>query len=285
MKFGMNLLLWTDDPTQERLLPLYERLAGMGYDGVELPIFDPQPRVEAYATLGRRLDDMGLARTAVAIRTPNDDPLSPDPAVRRAAVECTQRAIDCCEASGCALLCGPLYAVVGQFSGAGPTDEEWGRSVAVLRDAADYAARSDVTLALEYLNRFEIYLLNTAADTARFARDVARANLGVHYDTFHANIEEKDVSVAIEGCASQLRHVHISENDRGTPGAGQVRWSETFEALARCGYDGWLTVEAFGQLLPSLAAATKIWRPLFDDPEQLAEDALGFMKRQWAAVS
>jgi D-psicose/D-tagatose/L-ribulose 3-epimerase len=284
MKFGMNLLLWTDDPTQERLLPLYERLAGMGYDGVELPIFDAQPRVEAYATLGRRLDDMGLARTAVAIRTPNDDPLSPDPAVRRAAVECTQRAIDCCEASGCALLCGPLYAVVGQFSGAGPTDEEWGRSVAVLRDAADYAARSDVTLALEYLNRFEIYLLNTAADTARFARDVARANLGVHYDTFHANIEEKDVSVAIEGCASQLRHVHISENDRGTPGKGHIDFVATAKALRAAGYDGWLTIEAFGTALPGLAAATRVWREFFPSREEVYEYGLKTLRGSWAAT-
>jgi D-psicose/D-tagatose/L-ribulose 3-epimerase len=283
MKFGMNLLLWTDDPTQEALLPLIGRLAGMGYDGIELPIFDPQP--EAYAKLGRRLDDLGLERTAVAIRTRDDDPLSPNAAIRRAALDRTRRVIDCCEASGCRLLGGPLYAAIGEFSGRGPTDEEWARSVEVLRQASDYAARVDVTLALEFLNRFEIYLLNTAADTARFARDVGRANLGVHYDTFHAHIEEKDVGAALASCAAELVHVHISENDRGTPGRGQVNWGETFRALARCGYDGWLTVEAFGQVLPGLAAATKIWRPLFHDAEELAAEALDFMKREWAAVA
>lgn len=283
MKFGMNLLLWTDDPTQESLLPLYERLAAMGFDGLELPVFDPRP--EAYALLGRRLDEMGLERTAVAIRNPEDDPISPDPGVRRAALEATQRAIDCCEAAGAKLLCGPLYAAIGQFSGSGPTKEEWHRSVEVLGDAADYAARSGTRLSLEFLNRFEIYLLNTAADTARFAREVARDNLGVHYDTFHAAIEEKDVSGAIAGCADQLTHVHISENDRGTPGRGQVRWEETFRALADARYDGWLTIEAFGQALPSLAAATKIWRPLFDDPEKLAKEGLAFMREQWRAVS
>jgi len=283
MRFGINLLLWTGDPTQESLLPLYERLAAIGYDGLELPIFDPQP--EVYAQLGQRLADMGLACTAVASRTPEDDPLSPSAAVRAAALEGTRRAIDCCEAAGCDLLAGPLYAAVGAFSGAGPTDEEWARSVEVLREAADYAARVDVTLALEFLNRFEIYLLNTAADTARFARDVGRANLGVHYDTFHAHIEERDVAAALESCAAVLEHVHIAENDRGTPGRGQVNWSETFRALARTGYDGWLTVEAFDHVQPSLAAATRIWRPLFEDAEQLAAQALTFMKREWAAVA
>ncbi len=283
MKFGMNLFLWTDDPTQEALLPLYERLAAMGFDGVELPIFDATP--EAFAELGRRLGEMGLERTAVTVRNAEEDPISPDPAVRAAALDATKRAIDCCEAAGARLLGGPLYAAIGEFSGSGPTDEEWARSVAVMRDAADYAARVDVSLSLEFLNRFEIYLLNTAADTARFAREVDRGNLGVHYDTFHANLEEKDVATAINACADRLTHVHISENDRGTPGHGQVRWAESFEALAGAGYDGWLTIEAFGQALPSLAAATKIWRPLFDDPEQLASDGLAFMRDQWSRVA
>ena len=52
-------------------------------------------------------------------------------------------------------------------------------------------------------------------------------------------------------------HVHISENDRGTPGTGHVHWDETFAALHKVKYDGWLTIEAFGRALPDLAAATQ----------------------------
>ncbi len=216
MKFGMNLLLWTDDPTDERWLPLYGRLKGMGFDGIELPIFDAD--VEAFGRLGAQLDDLGLERTAITVRAPEDDPISPDSNVRAAALDATKRAIDCCEAAGCRLLGGPLYAAIGQVSGCGPTVEEWARGVEVMRDAADYAARKEIVLAFEFLNRFEIYLLNTAADTARFSRDINRSNLGVHYDTFHANIEEKDPEAALRACAANLIHVHISENDRGTPG-------------------------------------------------------------------
>ena len=279
MKYGMNLLLWTDDPTRESLLPLYGRLRAMGFDGVELPIFDPVP--ERFAALGRRLDDLGLERTAVTVRTPADDPISPDPAVRRAAVERSRLAVDCCEAAGAALLGGPLYAALGSFSGSPPTKEEWERSVACIREMADHAARAGVTLALEFLNRFEIYLLNCAADAARFVRDVGRPNCTVHYDTFHAHIEEKDPAAAIAACAAELGHVHVSENDRGTPGRGQVDWEATFDALHRAGYDGWLVIEAFGQALPGLAAATKIWRRMFDDEETLAREGLAFMRRAW----
>jgi D-psicose/D-tagatose/L-ribulose 3-epimerase len=105
--------------------------------------------------------------------------------------------------------------------------------------------------------------------------------VGVHYDTFHAHIEEKDVVLAIENAGAAIRHVHVSENDRSTPGRGQVRWAETFGALRRIGYDGWLTIEAFGAALPSLAAATKIWRRLFVDEEVLAREGLAFVTRAW----
>ena len=65
------------------------------------------------------------------------------------------------------------------------------------------------------------YLLNTHADAARFAREVDHPNCRVMYDTFHANIEEKDIAQAIRDCSDVLVHVHISENDRSTPGEGK----------------------------------------------------------------
>jgi D-psicose/D-tagatose/L-ribulose 3-epimerase len=279
MKYGMNLLLWTDDPTQESFLPLYERLKAMGFDGVELPIFDAVP--ERYEALGRRLDDMGLLRTAVTVRNAENDPISADPAIRAAAANATKLAVDCCEAARATHLVGPFYAAIGCFSGAPPTADEWQRSVTCMQQVADHAARADVHLSFEFLNRFEIYLLNCAADAARFVREVDRPNCSFLYDTFHANIEEKDVAGAIRDNAAELGHVHISENDRSTPGRGQVDWKTSFDTLAEVGYAGWLVIEAFGQALPALVAATKIWRRMFDDEETLAREGLAFMKKEW----
>jgi D-psicose/D-tagatose/L-ribulose 3-epimerase len=121
-------------------------------------------------------------------------------------------------------------------------------------------------------------LLNCAADTVRFIQDVDHPQCRMMYDTFHANIEEKSPGAAIRACSPYLVHVHISENDRSTPGYGGVNWTENFRALGEVGYDGWLVVEAFGLALPELAAATKIWRRMFDSEEQLARDALAFMR-------
>ncbi len=280
MRFGMNLLLWTDNAARDEFAPVLERLKRMGFDGVEVPVFDLTPAT--YAKLGKRLDDLGLQRTAVTVRTAEDDPISPDAAVRALGVERNKRVLDCCQAGGMTLLAGPYYAALGRFSGAGPTALEWRHGVESMRQVAEHAGRCQVTLAIEPLNRFEIYLLNSAEDGARFCREVAHPRCKLLYDTFHAHIEEKSISGALQACRDQLTHIHISENDRSTPGRGQVNWAETFDALRRINYDGWLTIEAFGLALPSLAAATRIWRRMFVDEEQLAQEGLAFMQREWS---
>jgi D-psicose/D-tagatose/L-ribulose 3-epimerase len=138
-------------------------------------------------------------------------------------------------------------------------------------------------LAIEYLNRFECYFLTTAAEARALVKEVNHPSFRLMYDTFHANIEEKAVGPTISSIADSLIHVHISENDRGTPGTGLVRWEETFRALRKAGYDGWLVIEAFGRALPALAAATRVWRDLFPNPDEVITQGLRFMREQWAA--
>lgn len=280
MRFGINTFLWSDDVTGEAFLPLFERLKGMGFDSVEPAIF--QTDSTTFAELGRQLDGMGLDRTAVTAFSAEHNLIAPEAKVRAAGLAQLKRTIDCCQALDAKILAGPLQAALGVFSGAGPTEQEWAWAVEGLRAAAEYAEQAGVVLALEFLNRFEIYLLNCASDAHRMVRDVDHPNLRMMYDTFHSNIEEKSVEDAITGCADAIVHVHISENDRSTPGQGLVRWDETFAALKQVGYDGRLTIEAFGQSLPALSAATKIWRKMFDDEDQLAADGLAFMQQSWS---
>lgn len=279
MRYGMNLLLWTDVLCDE-VLPRLDELKRMGYDTVELPIFESA--VEKYAAWSKHLDGAGLARTAATVRGADDNPMSPDPAVRRKGVAANKAALDCCQAAGVTVMCGPFFCALGSFSGAGPTPDEWRWAVDSMRETAEYADRCGVTLALEFLNRFECYLLNTAGDGARFCREVNHPRCGLLYDTFHAHIEEKNVSKAIHAAKDVLKHVHISENDRSTPGEGSVRWAETFDTLHDVGYDGLLMIEAFGLALPRLVPATKIWRRMYRTEHQLAEDGLRFMKAEVA---
>lgn len=279
MKYGMNMLLWTTDVNEEHF-PILEQLKSIGYDGVELPIFDMD--VARFEKVGQELSRLDLSCTAVTICTDTENPISPEKSIREAAVARLKKAIDCSAAAGVTHLCGPLHSAIGTFSGQGATADEWKWGQETLAIAADYAQKHNMTLVCEYLNRFECYFLTSAADDARFCREVNHPNLKMMYDTFHANIEEKNLEAAMRGCWDQVVHVHISENDRSTPGEGHVDFDTTFRMLKELKYDGWLTVEAFGLALPAIAAATKIWRKMFTDEITLAKNSLKFMKQGMA---
>ncbi|MBI1345428.1 TIM barrel protein [bacterium] len=279
MKYGMNLLLWTSDVTEEHF-PVLESLKAMGYDGVELPVFDMD--LAKFQKVGKKLTELGLERTAVTVCTDTENPISPDKAIREAGLARLKKAVDMVAAAGATHLCGPIHSAIGSFTGQGPTTDEWNWGKETLAQAADYAKSQNVTLVAEYLNRFECYFLTSAADAARFCREVNHTHLKTMYDTFHANIEEKNLAAAMQSAFDQVVHVHISENDRSTPGEGHVDWDTTFQMLKQLGYDGWMVVEAFGLSLPALAAATKIWRRMYPSEEYLASHALAFMKRRMA---
>ena len=279
MRFGMNLLMWTDTLTTE-MLPLLDQLKQIGYDAVEIPVFDAN--VANYARWGKRFDELGLSRTGTAICGGDENPISSDPAVRRKGVEKNKITLDCCAAAGCEVMAGPFHSALGVFSGKGPTEDEWKWGVQSMREVAEHADKVGVTLGIEYLNRFECYFLNTAADGARFCRAVDHPRCKMMYDTFHAHIEEKSIPKAIRSLKDCLAHVHISENDRSTPGKGNVRWDENFDTLKEIGYNNLMVVEAFGLALEKLVPATKIWRRMYESEGQLAADALKFMKTEVA---
>jgi D-psicose/D-tagatose/L-ribulose 3-epimerase len=281
MKTGMNLLLWTTHVTAE-LFPLFAKLKRVGFDGVEVPLFAGD--AAHYKTVRRELDNNGLAATAVACATPEANPISPDPGLRQAAIDRMKWALEMTAILGGSHLCGPIHSPLGVFSGTGPTADEKKRAVEVLRKVAEEAQKVKVMIGVEYLNRFECYFLTTAADARALVKEVNHPSFRTMYDTFHANIEEKNVGEVIRWFADSFVHVHISENDRGTPGTGHVAWDETFRALRQVGYDGWMVIEAFGRALPDLAAATKVWRDLFPSAEQVYTQGYKFLTEKWDAA-
>jgi D-psicose/D-tagatose/L-ribulose 3-epimerase len=281
MKTGMNLLLWATHVTAEHF-PLLAKLKQTGYDGVEIPLFEGDSA--HFQKVRRELDNQGLRCTTVTVVGPDASPISPDASVRKAAAARLQWAIDMTATLGGEIMAGPFHSPLGVFSGAGPTEEEKKRAADVLRQAAEEAAKAKVQLAIEYLNRFECYFLTTAADARALVDRVNHPSFRTMYDSFHANIEEKSPAAALANLGDRFVHVHISENDRGTPGTGMVRWEETFRALRQAKYDGWLVIEAFGRALPDLAAATRVWRDLFPNPEEVYTQGLRFMKEKWAAA-
>jgi D-psicose/D-tagatose/L-ribulose 3-epimerase len=279
MKYGFNLLLWTGHVTKEHL-PIIRAIRKAGYDGVEIPLFEGTP--DHYAWLGGELDKLGLGRTTVSVLDAGHNSLSPDKAQQKAALERAKWAIDCSAALGAPILAGPMHSEIGYFSGNGPTKQEHARGVMFHRRAGDYAAKKNVRFAVEALNRFECYFLNTMQQLSDHLDEVDHPAVKAMYDTFHSNIEEKDPVAAIKTIKKHMIHVHISENDRGTPGRGHVPWDATYKALKATKYDGWMTIEAFGRALPALAAATRVWRDFFPSREQVYLEGIRHMKKGMA---
>ena len=137
-------------------------------------------------------------------------------------------------------------------------------------------------LAIEPLNRFETDLVNTVEQAIELCDMVDRPNLGLLVDTFHMNIEEKDVGDAVRSAGSRVFHVQVAENDRGTPGTGQVHWAEFFSALSAIDYQGQIVVESFLPTVAEIARAVSLWRPVAPSMDDLARDGLGFLRASLA---
>jgi D-psicose/D-tagatose/L-ribulose 3-epimerase len=274
----MNLLLWTSHVTAEHFAVL-DKLKATGFDGVEVPIFEGS--VEHYRDVGKAISRAGLATSTITVCNPEANPIASDAAMRAKAVDWLKGVLDRSAACGADVLCGPLYAPLGVFSGQEPTADEKKRAAEFLHAGAEHGAKVKVKIAVEPLCRFETYFLNTARDGVELVKRVNHSHLGLLYDTFHSNIEEKHPAAALAEVGSNLLHVHISENDRGTPGSGHVQWRETFKTLRQMKYDGWLTIEAFSRVLPELAAATRVWRDFFPSQEDVYQNGYKFIRKMW----
>ena len=275
MKLGVNSFLWTANfgPDQFNILP---RVKEWGFDAFEIPIFDPS-KIDP-GVVRRELDANGLACTICAILPPGLSPIDGDSAVRAKTLQHLVRCVEFTAEMGTKLLSGPVYAPVGYLPGRRRTSDEWTWAVECFQGLGPTLQAHGVTLAIEALNRFETFFLNTNADAAALCDAVGDPRIGVLVDTFHANIEEKSVPEACRQLGPRLRHIHACENDRVIPGTGHMDFVGMVKALREIGYNGYLTIESFGFNLPEMAAAAAIWRDLALQPEDIASQGVAYLR-------
>lgn len=271
MKYSMNLLLWGTQ-VDESLFPVLDLIQEIGFEGVEVPVFNPNP--DAWHGWRKRLDEMGLHREADTFCGADTNMISPDARVRAHALETLKRSVDCAVVLGAKNLMGPFNAALSVFTGQPATSDEWKWGVEGIQNLSEYAQSQGVGLGMEYLNRFETYLTSCGDDLTRFVDEVNHPACRIMFDTFHANIEEKNIGYCIRSMGDRISFIQLSENDRSTPGKGNVDWPGVFQAIRDIEYDGWLSIEAFSVKLPS----ANIWRRMFDSEEQLMRDGLAFIK-------
>jgi D-psicose/D-tagatose/L-ribulose 3-epimerase len=276
VKFGVNTFIWTAVFDRSHL-PLLPKIKAGGFDGVEVSMFNPA--TFAAADIRKGLEDNALECTICSVLSPDVSMISEDAATRRRSLihmsDCVRKAAEV----GAKIIAGPLYSPVGYLPGRRRTPDEWKWAVEAYQSLGPVLDEYGVTIAIEPLNRFETYFLNIAEDAVRLCDDIGHSNVGILFDTFHANIEEKDVAKAYRTVARHLKHVHTCENDRGTPGTGHIDWSGVFQALRHVGYDGWLTIESFGFSLGEISAAASIWRDIEKSPEVIAYEGVQFLRK------
>lgn len=274
MKFGVHIALWMRT-WHDDVVPYIEEAARLGFDGVELSLLgmtdDKVERIRA------RVDDLGLELTCTTGLSLQQDITSDDPELRRAGIIYLESAIKTVAGLGSSLLSGVIFAPWGKCI-MPDREARWNRSVEALRSVAPFAAEHGVTLGIEAINRFETDLVNTAAQAVRMAEDVGSANVGVLLDTFHMNLEEKNMATAVMNSRAKLSHLHCAENDRGVPGSGHIPWDTVFSTFREIHYDGWLTLEMFVLANEAVSPDLAIWRPIESDPSETASRGLAFLK-------
>jgi D-psicose/D-tagatose/L-ribulose 3-epimerase len=277
MRFGASTFIWVS-PFSNKTLDLIDLVKAFGFDLIEVCVEDPDtidlPAIRA------RIARADLGVTICGAFGPNRDLSSEDETIRKAGLSYLRRCIDFAQALGSPFVSGPMYAAVGttRLLDVDARRAQWKRSAETLNVAAAYAAERSVKLAIEPLNRFETDLINTVDQGLRMVDEIAADNVGLLLDTFHMNIEEKNIPAAIRRAAGRIIEFHACSNDRGTPGEDHLPWRAIAQALRDVRYDGPVVIEAFTPEVREIARAVSIWRPLAKSQDSLAKDGLNNLR-------
>jgi D-psicose/D-tagatose/L-ribulose 3-epimerase len=271
MKYAIHLSSFTK-AWAEDLIPYIQRASEIGYDGVELPLMDPYSFDSD--TIRKALAENNLVALCGTGLNPDADISSEDRDVRAKGEAHLIKCIDCCKAIGSKQLGGVLYAPWGQLKPRNEAVANYHNIVESLRKVADYAKKSDVTLCLEVLNRYETYVINTIEEGLALIEEIGRDNVKLHVDTFHAHIEENDIYRAIVKGSDKIHYIHFSENTRGIPLTGQVAWDKVAQALKAIGYTGWVGGEYFVNCNCEVGNGCMIWRQIHEDGDYAARQGL-----------
>jgi len=279
--FGVTTWLWTS-PFKSGTPALFEKIKGMGFDAVEIPVEDPE--LINVAEVRKALETHDLKPIICGAFGPSRDLTHDDPSFHQTSFTYIQKCFDISAALGASFVAGPMYSAVGKARLLSPEQKkvEWDRAVNNLHIVCKMASIAGQEIALEPLNRFETDLINNAADLMQLIQDINHPAAKVLLDGFHMNIEERNIEDAIALVGDKLIHVQVSENYRGTPGTGQTRWEDYRKGLEKINYQGTVSIESFTPEIKELAGAVCIWRPLAENQDDFASDGLKFLKA-WAS--
>ena len=282
ISFGVSTWLWTSPFTTDSVKTLFPKIAKMGFDIVEIAVEDPS--LVDTGVVKEALQQYNLKANICGAFGPSRDLTHEEKQVRENGLSYIASCLDICADLDSGFLGGPMYSAVGKarMVSADQRKLEWDLAVENVRSVCDMAASRGLQIALEPLNRFESDLINTVEDVLRLIKEINHPAAKIMLDSFHMNIEERDIQKAITAAGELLIHFQVSENYRGTPGTGQTRWEEYKKGLEVIQYKGAVTIESFTPENKELAGAVCFWKPMAESQDGFAEEGLRFLKK-WAS--
>lgn len=279
MKFGVNTQIWTMPFTNADFY-LIDKVKRMGFGLIEVSLGELGPSFDV-KELKVRLDSMGLEVAVCGVLNAGYDITSEDPIIREKGKEYLRAVIEMCSLIEARIFCGVHYAELGRTRVV-PQErrkEEWNLCVQSLQDVSRDAEQAGVVLALEPVNRFVTDFINTTNDGLKLIKEVNSSHVKLLLDTFHMNIEEKNIGEAIKKAGKDLYHFHCCENDLGTPGSGHINWQEVSSALREIAYDRYVIIEGYNPAVEAIASRSHIYRPLAADQDSIAKEGLRFLEK------
>lgn len=276
-KLGLSTFVLASPFTNDDL-HLMGKVKAMGFDVIEICIEDPAKL--SSDKMASAAQEHGLDISICGAFGPDRDVSHEDEKIRELGIAYLNTCIDFAAEVGSTYVSGPMYSATGKARLLSPEErkQQFNWAVDSLNRVANYAQSQNVGLAIEPLNRFETDLINTVDQGVELCRAVELPNVGLLVDTFHMHIEEKSLSTTIQNAAPYIFHVQVSENDRGTPGKGQVHWDEFFATLSKINYGGQIVIESFLPTVKEIARAVSAWRPVAPSMDSLATDGLEFIR-------
>lgn len=272
--FGVHTSMWTmswDRPGCERAVA---KAASYGMDFLEIALLDP-PSVDAEHS--RKTLEAHNMRSVCSLGLPQEVWASHNP---QGAIDFLKLALEKCAAMGCEALSGVTYGGIGERTGLPPSTAELDNVARALETTAKNAKSLGLLFGIEPVNRYETHLINTGWQAVAMIERIGADNMFVHLDTYHMNIEEKGIAQGILDARDHLRYIHLSESDRGTPGAGTIGWDEIFATLKAIDFKGGLAMESFIDMPPEMAYGLSVWRPVASGEAEVMENGLPFLRNK-----
>ncbi len=282
-KLGVHALVWVGGWSHDECARAIEQTAQLGFDLIEIPALDPKS-IDVDFTR-RMLEANRLGVTMSLGLDAATDISSGDPEQIARGEARLMDALRVARDIGATHVCGILYSAFQKYF-LPPTEKGIAGSIDAIRRLCAEAAKSDITIGVEVVNRYESNVLNTAAQAVDFCKRVGAPNVKVHLDTYHMHIEEADIEAAIVETGPLLGYFHIGESNRGYLGAGSLDFDRVFRGLAKAEYRGPITFESFSSAVVNqpLSGILAIWRNLWTDGRDLAAHAKDFIEAHLKAA-